>query len=110
MLARLLNIPRSPDEWSVWSFNHRDSHQRIRAAIQEKYGATLPDYQLDPIFPQDLQGWLQRNAQSHIDFDGVLELQSSDLLEVDFQNDGESQAWHNLHYQEHYNAELALGI
>jgi len=33
MLPALENIPKTPDQWQHWSFDHRDSHDRIRAAI-----------------------------------------------------------------------------
>lgn len=110
MLALLLNTPRTDEEWARWSFAHRDSHTRIRQAIQSTKNTMLPDYQLEPIFQQDLQGWLQRNSQMHQDFSGVLGVESFDLLDVDFKDEKSIQAWAYLHYQAHYNAEAALGI
>jgi hypothetical protein len=110
MLAALLNRPRNKEEWDRYSFDHRDSHQKIRQAIQAQKGIVLIDYQLDPVFGVDIQGWLQRNSQSHSDFDGVLGLQSTDLLDVDFNDESQFESWTYLHYQEHLNAEQALGI
>lgn len=110
MLANLLNVPTSDAEWQIWSFSHRDSHVRIRQAIQTQKGVVLPDYQLDPIFPQDMQGWLQRNSQTHNDMDGALGAQGTDLLDVDFNDEKQVQAWMFSHYQEHFTAEQALGI
>lgn len=37
-LVDLFNQPRSEQEWSIWSFAHRDSHTRIREAIQNQTG------------------------------------------------------------------------
>lgn len=110
MLALLLETPQTPEEWQRWSFHHRDSHNRIREAVQAKHGVKLADYPIDPITEDDIAGFLQRNSQMHIDFDGVLNLQSNDLLDVDFTDPEQRSAWVFAHYQEHYDAELKLGI
>jgi hypothetical protein len=44
MLANLLNPPKTEQEWLQYSFDHRDSHDRIRAAVLKKYGVNLTDY------------------------------------------------------------------
>lgn len=110
MLALLLEAPKTPEEWIRWSFHHRDSHARIRDAIQKQKGIELIDYQLDPISQEDIQGWLQRNSQSHGDMLGALGLQSEDILDVDFKDSKQAEAWAYLHYFDHYNAENALRI
>lgn len=110
MIVTLLEDPKTLEQRAIWSFAHRDHHQQIRQAIQAKGGAVLQDYQLDPISEQDFQGWLQRNSQTHGDMNGALGLQGVDLLDVDFQDDKERQAWVFLHYQEHFNAAAKLGI
>lgn len=110
MLAALLNIPRTNEEWQRYSFDHRDSHDRIRAAISQKHGVSLTDYQIDPINPESVQQFLQNNASLHTDMNGVLKTQSSDLEDADLSNERELQAWVRLHYQEHLNAELVLEI
>lgn len=105
-----MNTPREPSEWVRWSYHHRDSHARIRDAIQKQKGVSLVDYQLDPISQEDIRGWLQRNSQSHSDMLGALNIQAEDLLDVDFSDLKQAEAWTNLHYQDHYNAENALRI
>ena len=112
MLPALLNIPRSEGDWRIWSFNHRDQHDLIRQAILVKYNINLNAYPLDPI-PESEDGllqWLAWNQQSHDDFTGVLNLQSSDLESVDFKNASQTEAWIFLHYEEHFSAAAALGI
>jgi hypothetical protein len=110
MIAVLLESPRTPEQWLRWSYHHRDSHTRIRQAIQKQKNVNLVEYQLDPIFDQDLQGFLQRNSQSHGDMLSILGIQSEDLLDVDFKDERQAQAWIQLHYYDHFNAETALGI
>jgi hypothetical protein len=110
MLANLLSVPRSLSDWSVFSFNNRSEIDRINAAIQAQYGITLPSYPLDPINFSQVETWLEYNAQSHIAFNGVLNLQSVDLLAVDFRDPSQLSAWVFLNYNEMYNAEVKLQI
>ena len=110
MLAALLNVPHSPTDWSHFSFDHRDSHDRIRAAIRAKKGLDLSDYQIDPINPNNVQQFLENNAQLHTDMNGALNLQSANLEDVDLQDDKQLRAWIMLHSQEHFDIEQALGI
>ncbi len=110
VLAALENFPRSPTDWLHFAFNHRDSHDRIRAAIKTKFGFDLTDYQVEPIPPDDMGRFLQNNSSLHGDMNSVLRLQSSDLEDVDPKDEKQLQGWILLHYQEHLAAEQALGI
>jgi hypothetical protein len=110
MLQALENIPKTPDDWSRFSWDHRDSHNRIRAAIKMQYSVSLDDYQIDPVNPDDFQIFLENNSQLHGDMNGVLRLQSSDLEDVNMQDPAQAVAWFRLHYLEHYYAETALKI
>lgn len=110
MLAALMNVPKTDAEWRQFSYDHRDSHDRIRAAIKKKYGVDLIDYVIDPINPDSLQQFLQDNASLHTDMNGILKSQSSDLLDVDISDPKQLDSWINLNYQEHQNAEQLLGI
>lgn len=110
MLPTLLEIPKTPEEWNRWSFQNRDHHQQIRQAIQAKLGLNLPEYQLDPINGSNTTVWLQNHAQTHGDMNSALGLQSVDLLDVHFEDPKELEAWAYLHWQEHSNAAIKLGI
>lgn len=110
MLAALLNVPQTEEQWRQFSYDHRNSHDKIRAAIQKKFGVNLTDYLVDPINPDNIKQFLQNNASLHTDMNGVLKSQSSDLLDVDLTKPGELDSWINLNYQEHQNAEQLLGI
>ena len=110
MLPAIENLPRTPNEWNRWAFDHRDSHDRIRKAILTRYSVNLSDYQIDPINPDAINDFLQSNAQLHGDMNGILGLQSADLLDVDIGDDKQFEAWVRLHYQEHLYAELKLEI
>lgn len=110
ILAALMNVPETQGDWSRWSFDHLDSHNRIRAAVKAQLGVSLTDYQLDPIAQVEINGFLNRNQQLHVDMEGVLRLQSTDLLDVDFNNERIKRAWFEVHYQAHYDAEKALHL
>lgn len=110
MLAALLNTPTSNEEWQHFSFDHRDSHDRIRAAILQQRNVNLADYQVDPINPQNTQQFLENNSNLHTEMNEVLRSQSSNVEDVDFNDPNQLRAWIALHYQEHLNAEQLLGI
>jgi hypothetical protein len=110
MLPALENIPHSPQDWLYFAWNHRDSHDRIRAAIQAKYNVILNDYQVEPISPDDFNLFLQNNQALHSDMNAVLKLQSSDLQDVNLKDNNQLVSWIKLHWFEHNTAEQALQI
>jgi hypothetical protein len=110
VLPALANTPRSPSEWLRWSFDHRDSHDRIRAAILARMGTMLADHQVEPINPNDTVSFLNNNSTLHNDMNRALGQPGSDIQDVDFKDDKQLEAWIKLHYVEHYNAETVLGI
>jgi hypothetical protein len=110
MLANLLNLPKTADDFAFWSFNHRDSHKRIIEAIQKDVGVILVEYDIDPVNFQAIDQWLLRNQEYHNDMNGILQLQGSDLTGVDFSNQDSFANWILLHWLEHSDAEFKLGI
>ena len=40
MLAALLNVPQTEEQWRQFSYDHRNSHDKIRAAIQKNLALT----------------------------------------------------------------------
>jgi hypothetical protein len=110
LLPALENLPQTQDEWNRFSWDHRDSHDRIRAAIKAQYSVNLSDYQIDPINPNFTNDFLQNNSQLHSDMNGILGLQSADLQDADLGDPKQLQAWIQLHYLEHLYAELKLEI
>lgn len=110
MLVILENVPQTADDWSRFSFHHQDSHDRIRAAISAKKSIVLPEHLIYPINQAAVPLFLQNNYLLHLDMNSALGLQGSDLLEVNIQDKKELAIWVQLHYQEHFQAELALGL
>lgn len=189
MLVSLISVPKNDQDWETWSFAHRDSHDRIRQAIEAQTGVitgftilnggsgytsipqisvvggngsgvqisitirggvitslsvangqggrgyinpivtfsggggsgaeatataspdiNLTNYIIYPIDQKHLSDFLEANQSLHSDMNGILGLQSSDLQDVDFQNENQKIAWFYTHYQEHFSAERELGI
>lgn len=111
-ITSLLNIPKSKQDWDTWSFAHRIHHDAIRQAIQQQSNGAdnLAQYQLDPLPPDDITGWLSRNQQSHDDMNQVLQLQGTDLEGVDFKDQKQLESWIFEHWQEHNSAAAQLAI
>jgi hypothetical protein len=110
MLVQLLNVPVSDEDWNVWSYHHRLSHDAIRDAIRTKKGLPLTDYIIDPIDRGHLQDWLMRNQQLHLEMDAAVGSESVDLTDVDPNNKNQMTAWIYDHYLEHQTAEVSLQI
>ena len=109
MLCQLLNIPSTQDEWNIWSYHHRLSHQAIRQAALAR-SVTLIDYEIDPVNREFITDWLDRNQQLHVDMDGLVGAQSVDLQDVDLQDRNQLVAWIRLHWIDHQTVETQLGI
>jgi hypothetical protein len=110
MIVQLLNVPKTEEEWQVWSWHHRLSHAAIRQAALSQKNVSLTDYELDPIPAADVVGWLERNEQTHIEMNGVVGAQASDLQTVNLQDESQKTAWIFLHFLEHQTAEQRLGV
>lgn len=110
MLARLLNVPQNNDDWEAYFYDNRNQVTEIRQAILKQFNVNLTEYILYPVQRTDLQAFLLNNAQSHTDFNAVLGLQGADLLNVDFNDKEQLEAWIYISYQELYDASTALNI
>jgi hypothetical protein len=110
MLAGLLSVPKSEQDWSLWSLNNRDALDQIRAAIATDSGVQLPIYQVYPIPFHDIETWLNNIQQAHNDFTDILGQQSNDLRDADLRDPNQLEAWIWLGYQEVLAACQKLGI
>ena len=110
MLSDLLNVPRSALDWQVFGNSHAIEHQNILQAIRGLGGPNLQQYQLYPIYPERIEDFLERNQHAHTDINSVLNLTSTDLQEVDVNDESQLAAWVNLHHNEHYAINQRLGI
>jgi hypothetical protein len=110
VLAGLLNIPHTNEDWAQWSWNHKLSHDQIRAAILKQYSYSLTDFLIDPMDPKAMQQFLQNNSQLHGDMNATLQLPGTNLEDADLSNKNQLESWLNMHYMEHMSAEFKLGI
>ena len=117
MQAVLLEIPRTPQEWKIFSFHHQLSHRAIIDAIFADRQLALENFVLDPM-PDvsetgdllEIGSWLQLHQQAHTAFSAVLGTLSQDLSIVDLSDEKQRQAWVYLNFQAHFAAENVLRI
>jgi len=110
MLPGLLNMPFGQQAMTTWSFNHADEHTQIILAITRKGGPALTQRILDPIANFNFKNWLWSHQQTHNEMNSILRIQGSNLSDVDFEDQDELDAWVQLHYAEHSQANLKLGL
>lgn len=110
MLPTLQRVPKTPQEWQTWAWEHRDSHNRIRAAILTQKGKALTDWVIEPVRPAAVGAFLQNNANLHTDMNKALGAESDNLLDADWSTAEGLTEWIRQHFLEHQNAEQALKI
>jgi hypothetical protein len=115
-IGTLFALPGSAEDWLQFSFANADSHIKIAAAIQKKYGMLIPTYPLDPIPWEDFQRlianpvWLYNHQNSHNAQDGILGIQGADYTTGDLSRRDELDNFIRLHGNEHLLAETMLGV
>jgi hypothetical protein len=109
-LPPIISIPPGEPGWKEFLFNHARDHDEIRLKIQSLFHINLPTYVLDPVLKDDFQGFLERHQQAHNDFNGVLNLNGTDLTGMNPDKPSELHAWLWLNFSEHQNARGVLGI
>lgn len=110
MLAVLLEVPNSPEQWNRFAFHNQDQITLMQAAVLAQYGVNLPAYVLFPLNTEEPDQWLFNNQAAHNDINGVLGLQGHNVQDLDFSDPDGVTAWINLNYQELYDASIALGV
>lgn len=110
MLAALLNVPVTFDDWQTWAFAHDQNHAEMIAAIQQQSGVTLERYQLYPINFDRFGDFLERNQRAHNDINRIININSTDLQDVDPNQREQFIAWVDLHHSETFAMNARLGI
>lgn len=110
VLALLINVPQTDQDWDRWSFSNQDALAQIRDAILAQKNIDLPSYQVWPIDFDDIDNFLDANQQAHTDFLGVLGQNGNDLLHVDLKDPNQRQSWVFLNWMELSNACQTLKI
>lgn len=108
--SSLLNIPRTEEQWAIWSFNHAQQHVEIIQAVKQDIGTDLSQYQLDPINFTDIRSWLERHQQTHVDMNVALNLQSIDLQQVDLKDENQLNSFIYYNWLQHITVNQLLGI
>jgi hypothetical protein len=109
-LPSLLNPFENERDMARWAFHNKDSHLAIVGALQSQKSLTLNTYVIDPMSEVDMQNWLRRHQNYHNDMVDALGISGSDLSSVDWKDKNQRDAWIRLHFVEHYQAHILLGI
>jgi hypothetical protein len=109
--AYLYNVPRSPTEWSEWTFANSDSHRLIVLALQQKYPMMRFDtYALDPLPQTDIPSFLLRHQLMHNQMDAPLGISGQDYTALNFDDPSSLEYLFRLHANEHIQAHSILRI
>ena len=92
-IGGLWNVPRTPDELSVWSFDHAAQHRIEIAAIYRDFGVTLTEYRLDPLNPNDFATWIYQHQVMENQRNSVLGIAGYDLTGVDWNDPASFEAF-----------------
>ena len=96
--------------WARFSFLHMAQHRDyIRVAFQV-YGASLTEYPLDPMDPQNMGAWAYHHQLMHDQLNAVLKIGGYNLQEIAFDDRANLQSWIDLHFDEHTRESTILGL
>ena len=115
-IGTLFTLPNTADDWLQFSFANLDSHIKIAAAIQKKYGTLISTYPLDPIPWLDFDRkiinpvWLYNHQAAHNFQNAILGIEGNDLTVLDWSRPDEVASWIDLHANEHRVAAQRLGL
>lgn len=108
-LPMVLHPPATERGMDEWNFQHFHDHLEIIQKIQMITGIVLPVLQIDPIDPNDFEGFAARHQSLHDDANGILGTAGSDLQTVSWDNQEERESWHWINFSEHLAWHKKLG-
>ena len=91
-------------------YAHFQDHIEILEALQKQKGIKLIQYNIYPFNKAGLDVILAAHQQYHNDMNGELQLNGTDLQELDVKNKETIRVWANENFYEHYAARAALKI
>lgn len=100
-VAAIFNVPKTPQELSVWAFSHMANHRDIIRVIYQLGAVALPEYMLDPVDPSETGVWQYQHQQMHNDMNTLLGTSGFNLLGLDWNDENALAAWIQLNAVEH---------
>lgn len=105
----LLSIDPYPGGLDRFLFIHNKDHENLTSRANFLTGGTLEFRILDPI-PARIDDWLLDHQKSHDELAAITGVIGSDLLDVDFKNAAQREAWISINQLEHAAFAAILGI
>ena len=109
-LPNIVEPPSDERGFDSWAYAHAVDHLEIITAITKSQNVTLPQYQIWPIDPNDIENFLQQHTQAHNDMNLQMGTPGNDLNNVDFKNNDQAKQWFYLNSEEHRNVRQKLAI
>ena len=109
-IANLANIPADEQTLMEWSFAHMAHHVDLNAYLQREKKVNLPIFPLDPVNPADMATWSYQHQLMHNNQNQLLGISGNDLLDVDWQDQGQRATWIFLNFAEHLQATNITGV
>lgn len=97
----VFNIPGTPAELAQWSFLHMALHRSENQAVFRQKNVTLTEFVLDPIDTAPNSAWFQQHQQMHDAVDQQVNVAQFNLIDVDWQDEGQRIGWFQSHAQLH---------
>ncbi len=97
-------------QFDRWAFNHYLDHLGIITAVKAKFGIKFNQYPIYPIAPGSESEWLLMHQEMHDAMDGLLKIQSYNLLTTNPFDKGSRSQFFYFNFMEHLAAAKALGI
>ena len=108
-IAILYNVPLTNEQQSVFDFAHADHHRRMIAQVQQTFGITLDEFVLDPFDPERPDAGLL-HQEMHDAIDALYGVAGYDLIDVNWQDQGQRAGWIWLNAQLHFAEAQATGV
>lgn len=94
------------EEFFWANFQH---HQAIISALKATRGIALEQFQIYPVNPERIDGWLEQHQKQHNAMNAALGIPGADLSSVDFKNKRELDSWLFAHELQHQAAGQLCG-
>jgi hypothetical protein len=109
-LPQLLLPAPTPQGFTEWTWTHLNHHKAIIAATLQTKNIQLALYQIWPVNPENLEGFLLQHQQQHDAMNQVYGVAGNDLSTLDWKNKRAVDAFFFLHFGEHAAVAARCGL
>lgn len=100
----------TPQGFTEWTYQHYLHHQAIISAARSLRNTQLIQYQIWPVNPQNLDGFLNDHQSMHDEMNALYGVYGNDLSTLDWKDRKAVDAWYFLNWQEHLAVAARCGV